>query len=81
MSFSVDFQTNGYQPPAAVRYVLVIERRDGKRVEQPAEISEKGTWVSLVPDWKPEDGPFQAHIEEIATQGTRRAVSRSVNLD
>jgi len=81
MSFSVDFQAGGYQPQGGVRCVLVIERGDGKRVEQPAQVGEKGTWVSVVPDWKPEDGPFQAHVEEIATPGTRRTVSRSVNLE
>ena len=81
MSFSVDFQADGYQSQGSVRCVLVIQRGDGQRVDQPVQISARGTWVSVVPNWKPEEGPFQAHVEEIATQGTRRTVSRTVNLE
>lgn len=50
MSFSVDFQANGYQSQPGVRCVLVIQHGDGKRVEQPVQTSERGTWVSVVPD-------------------------------
>lgn len=80
MSFSVDFQAGGYRPEGDARCVLVIERGDKKRVEQPVPISESGTWAVLVPDWKPEDGPFQAKVEEIAAQGNRRPLSTSINL-
>jgi hypothetical protein len=81
MSFSVDFQADSYLSQDAVRCVLVIQRGDGQRVEQPIQISARGTWVSVVPNWQPEEGPFQAHVEEIASQGTRKTVSTSVNLE
>src|SRR5262245_18881338 len=68
MGFSVDYKAQGYQLPSGARCVLVIERGDGKRVEQPAEISAGGTWALLVPGWPPEAGPFQARVEEISAE-------------
>jgi hypothetical protein len=80
MSFSVDYQAAGYQPPSGARCVLVVERGDRKRVEQPAEIAASGTWAVFVQGWPPESGPFQAHVEEITEAGSRRTVSATVPL-
>jgi hypothetical protein len=80
MSFSVDYQAGGYQPPPGARCVLVVERGDRKRVEQPAEITASGTWALFVPGWPPQSAPFQAHVEEISDTGSRRNVSATVPL-
>jgi hypothetical protein len=80
MSFSVDYQVAGYQPEQGARCVLVIERGDRRRVEQPAEISASGTWAAFVQGWPPEAGPFRAWIEEISEAGSRRPLSASVPL-
>jgi hypothetical protein len=80
MSFSVDYQAAGYRPPLGARCVLVVERGDRKRVEQPAEVAANGTWALFVEGWPPEAGPFQAHVDEITEAGSRRAVSTTVLL-
>jgi len=80
MSFSVDYLSAGYQPPAGARCVLVVERGDRKRVEQAVEVAASGTWALFVQGWPPEAGPFQAHIEEISEAGSRRIVSATVPL-
>jgi hypothetical protein len=80
MSFSVDYQTAGYQPQPSVRCVLVIERGDRQRVEQPAEVAASGTWAAFVQGWPPEAGPFQAWVEEISGTGSRRPLSAVVPL-
>jgi hypothetical protein len=80
MGFSVDYQSPGYQPSAGARCVLVIERGDGKRAEQPAEVAASGTWALIIQGWPPEAGPFQARVEEISEEGSRRALSAFVPL-
>jgi hypothetical protein len=80
MSFSVDYQSAGYQPPGGARCVLVVERGDRKRIEQPVEMTASGTWALFVQGWPPEAGPFQAHVEEISDTGSRRNVSATVPL-
>jgi hypothetical protein len=80
MSFSVDYKAAEYKPSSGARCVLVVERADRKRVEQPAEITLSGTWALFVQGWPPESGPFEAHVEEISEAGSRRNVSATVPL-
>jgi hypothetical protein len=80
MSFSVDYQASGYQPPSGIRCVLVIERGDRQRVEQLAELTASGTWTAFIQGWPPEAGPFQAWIEEVNPSGSRRPLSAVVPL-
>jgi hypothetical protein len=80
MSFSVDYRVSAYQPPSGARCVLVIERGDRQRAEQPVELSTDGTWAAFVQGWPPEAGPFQAWVEEITTAGSRRPLSAAVPL-
>jgi hypothetical protein len=80
MSFSVEFQSAGYQPQQGTRCVLVVARADRWRAEQPAEMSASGTWALFVQGWPAETGPFQAWVEEISDAGSRRALSTAVPL-
>ncbi len=83
MGFSVTYQFSGAEPKPSSKYVWVIQRGDGARVEIPAQImatSESGTLQTFVGPWRPEHGPFKCHIEEIAPRGSRRLISRPVDL-
>ncbi|MSR58189.1 MAG: hypothetical protein EXS05_10995 [Planctomycetaceae bacterium] len=79
MTFSVDYQVTEPLNPSS-RYVLIVERAGGMTVELSAKIDGIGTQLWLVPNWNPEDAPFQVWIEEIPPTGSRRQVSKSEPL-
>jgi hypothetical protein len=63
MSFSVDYEfTEG--EPSSSGYVWVIERAHGSPAKQPVQLARQGNLPILIQGWRPEDGPFQAHIED-----------------
>lgn len=64
MSFSVDYQFAGGQPPTSPDCVWVIERAGGPPLRQAAKLGAKNTLMALVPGWRPEDGPFSTHLED-----------------
>jgi hypothetical protein len=75
MSFSVDYEfTDGV--PSASGYVWVIERAHGKPLRQPVKLSKQGNLPILLNGWRPEDGPFQIHMEDL---GGKR-LSASIEL-
>jgi hypothetical protein len=76
MSFSVDYRfTEGL--PAATPYVWVIERSWGEPAKVPVTLDDReGNLMTFVPQWRPNDGPFQAHLED--NQG--RPLSDTVEL-
>jgi len=76
MSFSVDYQFVAGQADATTAYLWVIERAKGDPVRQPVRLSSQGALQILVPTWRPEDGPFQTHLED--ARGNR--LSESVSL-
>ena len=63
MSFSIDYEfTEG--EPSSSGYVWVIERAHGSSARQPVKLTKQGNLPILINGWRPEDGPFQTHIED-----------------
>jgi hypothetical protein len=63
MSFSVDYEMQ--IEPSKTTYVLVIEREQGKPAKIERKLSKKkDRLVALISGWHPEEGPFQAHLED-----------------
>jgi hypothetical protein len=63
MSFSVDYQfTQG--KPISSGYVWVVERAHGGPAKQLVQLARQGNLPILINGWRPEDGPFQTHIED-----------------
>lgn len=72
MSFSVDYEFTEGEPSSSA-YVWVIERAHGSPTRQPVKLSRQGNLPILINGWRPEDGPFQTHIED--RSGNRLSVS------
>ena len=79
MSFSVDYEFDD-QPNASCEYLWVIKRSRGEPAGIPVDLQQKGTLQTLVPKWRPEEGPFEAHIVE-SCDGRKREVSKSIALE
>ena len=63
MSFSVDYEfTEG--EPSSSEYVWVIERAHGSPASQLVKLCRQGNLPILINGWRPEDGPFQTHMED-----------------
>lgn len=69
MGFSVDYQFTQGQPEANAQYFWVIERSQGAATKQPVRLQARGTLQGFVTDFRPEQGPFQTHLED--ARGTR----------
>lgn len=80
MSFSIDYQVT-QSLNASARSLLIIEGQSGKRSGQPTQLERSGTLTVLVNGWKPEDGPFDAHVEEVSRDGRRRPLSVPISLE
>ena len=80
MSFSVDYQFTQGGPEPTARYVWVIERSQGDPHQQPVQLNNEGTLVSLVPEWRPGEGPFESHIAEVTDEEALARASDSVPL-
>ena len=63
MSFSVDYQFTQGEPNTS-GYVWVIQRAQGAPAKQPVRLARQGNLPILIPGWRPEEGPFQSHIED-----------------
>jgi hypothetical protein len=77
MMFSVDYRFMEGAPNPAAKYAWVLEPAKGDPLEQPLKIKRADNLQAIVPQWRPENGPFTSHIDEIAADGTRRTVSQS----
>lgn len=62
MSFSVDYQFVQGEP-AASEYFLVIDRAAGPPATEVVRLQRQGALPVFLPGWKPEEGPFKAHLE------------------
>lgn len=80
MLFSVDcrFSEGGLNPSS--RYVWVLQGRNGKSLRQAVQLFRPGEITLVVPDLRPEAGPFSSYIVEVTPDGTRRRVSRSIDM-
>jgi hypothetical protein len=76
MSFSVEYRFTRGQPNPSSPYVWVIERSRGNAAKMAVRLAPSGTLQILIPGWRPEEGPFQSHIEQYG--GNR--LSRSITL-
>ncbi len=64
MMFSVEYEFVLGEPNPKSGYVWVIERAKGAPVKQAVRLSKKKTLYTAVQRWRPENGPFQSHIED-----------------
>jgi len=64
MGFSVDYRIKGAGPPVQSRYVWVIEGQGGKVYRLPVKLDAQGNLMLVVPEWRPEDGPFRCRIQD-----------------
>ena len=76
MSFSVDYKFTAGEPNPTSPYVWVIQRAKGAPARVGVRLGQKGTLPILIGGWRPEQGPFQSHIEDAS--GNR--LSRSISL-
>jgi hypothetical protein len=63
MSFSVLYQFVRGEPPSSAGYFLVIGRAQGAPAKVSVRLDREGNLVAPMA-WRPEEGPFQAHIED-----------------
>lgn len=65
MGFSVDYQFTQGQPQPSETFFWVIQRAKGPPVKIAVQLKLKGNLsVMVVTGWRPEQGPFQTHIED-----------------
>ena len=80
MSFSVDYRFTQGTPNRASKYLWVLQPTNGSPLEQPVRLSQNSTLQALVPQLRPENGPFTSHIAEVSSDGTRRMLSQSIPM-
>jgi hypothetical protein len=73
MGFSVDYKFANGQPDPSAAYLWVIQPADGQPLAKPVRLQSKGTLQDFAPQLRPENGPFQTHIED--QRGTRLSES------
>lgn len=73
MGFSVDYQFANGRPDPSTEYWWVIQTGDGRPLKKPVRLQSKGTLEDFVQQLRPDNGPFQTHIED--QRGTRLSES------
>lgn len=76
MGFGVHYKITNGQPDSTAEYLWVIQTADGQSLAKPVRLESKGTLQDFAPQLRPENGPFQSHIED---QRGRR-LSESIKL-
>ncbi len=65
VGFSVDYEFVEGEPRSGVEYFCVFDRAQGKPARIPLRLEQKGNLMLYPrPYWRPEEGPFRAHIED-----------------
>jgi hypothetical protein len=81
MSFSVDYRFMDGKPDKEGHYLWVIQPAVGDSLELPVQLKKKqDTLQILVPEWKPDIGPFKTHIVEVGKDGTQKKLSELTPL-
>jgi len=80
MSFSVDYEFTQGGPDPTSKYGLVIQRAGGQPTISQVQLRERDTLRLSVPEWRKEEGPFQAQLIEVRSDGSRRAISALAEL-
>jgi hypothetical protein len=77
MGFSVDYQFNQGEPPPSASFTWVIERAKGAPAKIQVKLKLKDNLsIMITRGWRPEQGPFQTHIED----ASGRRISDTVPL-
>jgi hypothetical protein len=63
--FSIGYEFVRGEPLSSAGYVWVIRRAAGAPARIPVRLNSKGEWYKFE-QWRPEEGPFQAHLEDAA---------------
>ncbi len=79
VGFSVDYQFRSGGLQAEAKYVWVIQRKEGDADVAVVQLSGKGTLQKFLP-WRPEQGPFESYVAEVAEDGSQRAISKRVAM-
>ena len=80
MMFSVDYRFLEGRPNPDVKYAWIIQPAKGDPLEQIVKLKRADNLQAIVPQWRPENGPFKTYIDEVSPDGTRRTISPSVDL-
>ena len=80
MMFSVDYRFREGAPSKQSRYAWVIKPATGEPLEQIVKLTRQSTLQAIVPQWRPENGPFTSYIDEIAPDGTRRSLTEPIAM-
>ncbi len=80
MMFSVDYRFQEGAPNKEASYAWVIQPAKGEPLEQAVKLKKRDTLQAIVPQWKPENGPFTSHLDEIGADGTRRSLCEPLPL-
>jgi len=75
MGFSVDYQFTTGEPQTSLKYFWIIQRAGGKAARIPVRLEQKGNLALFLP-WRPEEGPFQGHLED----GSGNRLSPTIDL-
>lgn len=76
MGFSVEYEFVNHAPSGTANLIWVIESGNGKAVRQRVQMAARGTLEGFVPQFRPEDGPFNTYIED----GSGNQLSKSLPL-
>ena len=67
MTFSVDYQFTQGEPHPSATFFWVIERAKGAPAKIAVRLKSKDNLSTVfVTGWRPEQGPFQSHIQDAA---------------
>jgi hypothetical protein len=76
MGFHVDYRFEQGRPDPSGQYVWVVERARGEPMRQPVRLQAEGSLEGFALQWRPDDGPFQARIED----GEGNPLSQALSL-
>ena len=80
MSFSIDYGFVNGEPSTTGNYVCVVKRAVGEPAIQPVRLERTGNIAILLDGWRPNEGPFSVHLEEIGSSNLREVVSNEEEL-
>lgn len=76
MMFSVDYRFLDEKVDPAARYLWIIQPASGEPLEQEVRLRKKqDTLQAIVPQWRPENGPFKTQLFALGEDGARRELS------
>jgi len=80
MSFSVDYEFSAASPAPNARYAFMVRRQDGEAYFQEQPLGQQGNLMLVVPNWRPDDGPFHGSIVQLDARQQPIAESEAIEL-